>query len=310
MIKVSELFGPAHQGEGYWLGQPSIFLRTFGCNFRCKSFGLPKGEQTTEVGEIIKNIDNYEKFDDLPLVRTGCDSYAAIYTEFKHLSPMKTEEDLVNEMRALLPDGKFHTENGKEFHLVITGGEPLLGWQRAYPKLLDLLPELTNLTFETNGTQPLSKALVDYFNDRNKTHEIWAWEEGELEDDGLGGYREIYTTPEPPRPITVTFSVSPKLSASGELWSQAIRPEVIRSFEQVKARIMYLKFVVAGEEHIPEVEQAVKELGVEQVFLMPVGGCYEEYIHYQEIVYDLCLKYGYRMSPRYHVNVKGNAWGV
>ena len=37
----------------------------------------------------------------------------------------------------------------------------MLGWQRSFPALLDLLPDLTNLTFETNGTQPLSKKLVD-----------------------------------------------------------------------------------------------------------------------------------------------------
>ena len=309
MIKVSEKFFSA-QGEGHWIGQPSVFLRTFGCNFRCKSFGLPKGQQTTEVNEIIKNIDSYEKFDDLPLVRTGCDSYPAIYTEFKHLSPLMSEEDLAKDIRALIPDGRFHPAPGKEIHLVITGGEPLLGWQRSYPALLDLFPDLTNVTFETNGTQPLSKSLVDYFNQRNKAHDAWASDEHHIEDDGNGGYQQVYDSPEPPKPITVTFSVSPKLSASGELWSQAIRPEVIRSFEQVLDRIIYLKFVVAGEEHIPEVEQAIQELGIDNVFLMPVGGCYEEYIHYQEIVYDLCLKYGYRMSPRYHVNVKGNQWGV
>ena len=305
MIKVSELF-ISHQGEGHWLGQPSIFLRTFGCNFRCKSFGLPAGEQTTEVDQIVSDLDKYEKFEDLPLVRTGCDSYAAIYTEFKHLSPLLSEEDLASNMRKLLPNGNFQVGKGREVHLVITGGEPLLGWQRSFPALLDLLPDLTNLTFETNGTQPLSKKLVDYFNQRRKIHAEWerSWE---ISDNNI---LELLETPEPPKPITVTFSVSPKLSASGEPWDQAIRPEVIKSFRQVNEHILYLKFVVAGEEHIPEVERAVRELDVDDVFLMPVGGCFEEYVQYQEIVYDMCLKHGYRMSPRYHVNVKGNQWGV
>lgn len=35
-IKVSEIFGPTLQGEGVLIGQPSIFVRTGGCDYRCK----------------------------------------------------------------------------------------------------------------------------------------------------------------------------------------------------------------------------------------------------------------------------------
>ena len=41
-IKVSELFYSI-QGEGRYMGVPSVFLRTFGCNFSCSGFGMPKG---------------------------------------------------------------------------------------------------------------------------------------------------------------------------------------------------------------------------------------------------------------------------
>ena len=62
-IKVSELFYSI-QGEGRYMGVPSVFLRTFGCNFKCPSFGLHHGEKTTEVITIIKNLDNplYTKY--------------------------------------------------------------------------------------------------------------------------------------------------------------------------------------------------------------------------------------------------------
>lgn len=35
MIRVSEIFGPTLQGEGALIGQPTVFVRTGGCDYRC-----------------------------------------------------------------------------------------------------------------------------------------------------------------------------------------------------------------------------------------------------------------------------------
>lgn len=35
MIRVSEIFGPTIQGEGVLIGQPTVFVRTGGCDYRC-----------------------------------------------------------------------------------------------------------------------------------------------------------------------------------------------------------------------------------------------------------------------------------
>lgn len=35
VIRVSEIFGPTIQGEGTLIGQPTVFVRTGGCDFRC-----------------------------------------------------------------------------------------------------------------------------------------------------------------------------------------------------------------------------------------------------------------------------------
>ena len=96
-LRYSEAFYSV-QGEGRFVGVPSVFLRTFGCNFRCLNFGLDRSEPMRDEKQkngIIRNqevqdlIDNNvhkdtKEFNDLPIIHTGCDTYASIYPEFKH----------------------------------------------------------------------------------------------------------------------------------------------------------------------------------------------------------------------------------
>lgn len=286
-IKISELFYSL-QGEGRFVGVPSVFLRTFGCNFTCSGFGMPAGQLSTEadvVGSTHKAIP-FTTFEGLPLVTTGCDSYASWHSDFKDLSPMLTVDAIVDRMLELTPNGRWEQDNGNDVHLVITGGEPLLGWQRAYADLLDHpgMSDLKNITFETNGTQQLSKDFRAYL-------ERWV---------DLGpGEREV------------TFSVSAKLSASGEKWEEAICPEVVASYQSVGRT--YLKFVVETKEHIDEAIRAVAAFreggfcGV--VHLMPQGGIVRPYNENKMFVADICVEQGFNYSPRLHVDLWGNGWG-
>ena len=75
-IKISELFYSI-QGEGRYMGVPSVFLRTFGCNFKCAGFGMPKGQLSTERETIAIKAETFKDYKSLPLVSTGCDSYAS-----------------------------------------------------------------------------------------------------------------------------------------------------------------------------------------------------------------------------------------
>lgn len=282
-LKVSEIFYSA-QGEGRFVGIPSVFLRTFGCNFTCGGFGLPKGEKSVERDAV--QVDLYKNYNDLPLVNTGCDSYASWDVRFKHLSPMLETDAVVDAMLALTPNHKWVQNNGNDVHLVITGGEPLLGWQRAYPDLLDNpnMQDLKNLTFETNGTQELSDTLINFLNN-------WV-------DDNYK--REI------------TFSVSPKLSASGEAWEDAINPEIIRVYEDVG--YTYLKFVVEKPSDFDEVDRAVTAYRgayfTGPVYVMPVGGVVSVYDGNKFNIADEAMKRGYYYSPRLHIDLFGNAWGT
>ena len=74
-IKVSELFYSL-QGEGQYVGVPSIFLRTSGCNFTCGGFGMPRGQLSTERDKVAEKLEGnplaFKDYKELPLVSTGC----------------------------------------------------------------------------------------------------------------------------------------------------------------------------------------------------------------------------------------------
>ena len=284
-LKIAELFYSI-QGEGRFMGVPSVFLRTFGCNFKCAGFGMPRGELSTEADAV--DPSKYSKYEELPLVSTGCDSYASWHPAFKDLSPMLTTDAIADRIMEILPFNEWREE-----HLVITGGEPLLGWQRAYPALLDhpKMQNLRELTFETNGTQPLSEEFADY---------LQHWRLAELPD---GSLRD---------PYAVTFSVSAKLSCSGEERSEAIKPEVVCAYEDVG--YTYLKFVVATEE---DAEEAIETADIYRengftgpVYLMPVGGVESVYTLNNRRVAELAMKNGLRYSDRLQVPLFKNEWGT
>ena len=283
-IKVSEVFYSL-QGEGRFVGVPSVFLRTYGCNFTCAGFGCKPGEKSTGADEVAKSVELYKTFNDLPLVETGCDSYASWHPAYKHLSPTQTTEELVERMLALTPNNQWTQANGNDVHLVITGGEPLLGWQRAYEELLShpRMADLKNITFETNGTQELHAGFREY---------LQRWESEQP-------YREV------------TFSVSAKLSASGEKWDDAICPDIVCDYQNYGHT--YLKFVVETDDHIEDARRATKEYRAAgfkgQIYLMPQGGVVKPYEANKVRIADICCAEGWNYSPRLHVDLWGNGWG-
>lgn len=116
------------QGEGRYIGVPSLFFRFGGCNMRCEGFGC---KEETPKGEII----------------TGCDTVYAVDRSFSLLwTPVKSTDELVAVMQSYdLPENA---------DVVFTGGEPLV--YANDPILIEFLEYLHarshRVTFETNAT--------------------------------------------------------------------------------------------------------------------------------------------------------------
>jgi 7-carboxy-7-deazaguanine synthase len=267
------------------MGVPSVFLRTFGCNFRCSGFGMPRGELSTEVEDIAQVVHLYNDYKQLPLVSTGCDSYASWDPRFKDLSPLLTTDAIVERIMEILPYGEWRDE-----HLVITGGEPLLGWQKQYPDLLKhpKMKGLKEITFETNGTMKLTTEFKQY---------LHTWK---CHSDDIDFWRDV------------TFSVSAKLPCSGEPWEDAIKPERVCEYEEYGTA--YLKFVIATEEDFKDAERAIVEYRnagfMGGVYLMPVGGVESVYAMNNRNVALLAMKHGLRYSDRLQVPLFKNEWGT
>ena len=295
-LRYSEAFYSV-QGEGKFVGVPSVFLRTFGCNFRCMNFGTGETKDRWTLHKEGKKYNDEVKalidagvhkttkeFNDLPIIHTGCDTYASIYPEFKDFNMLKEVDEVVEHLLSLTPNGKWTQDNGQDIHLIMTGGEPLLAWQKLYIDLFEhpKMQDLKNVTFETNTTQRLHDDFYKYLSNQDR--------------------------------FTVTWSCSPKLSVSGEPWDTAILPDVAHQYSTVDGSDIYLKFVVANRNDIEEAERAVeayRDAGVQcPVYCMPLGGRSEEYNLNVKEVAEVCMEKGWRFTPRLHISLFGNAWGT
>jgi len=117
------------QGEGKYVGTPSLFFRFGGCNMRCEGFGC---SEKAEDGTMVM----------------GCDTVYAVNKEhFSHSwVPISKVEELLNILNL------YELPNAVD--IVLTGGEPLIYANDAI--FIAFLERLTarghQITFETNGS--------------------------------------------------------------------------------------------------------------------------------------------------------------
>ena len=162
-------------------------------------------------------------------------------------------------------------------HVVLTGGEPMI-----HPGIVELSQRLRDakqhITVETAGTvfEPVQCDLM---------------------------------------------SISPKLSNStprtidGGRWAEQhdrlrLQPEVLRT---LLARYPYqLKFVVAAQGDLHEIEDLVRETGADRrcVLLMPEGRTGDVLTERSRWLAEVCKDRGFRLAPRLHIYLWGDRRGV
>lgn len=284
--RYSEIFRSI-QGEGFYSGTPTIWLRSWGCNFSCLGFGAPEGVDPRTVKEedlpfTQIDISNITKMEDLPVFDRGCDSSYSWSKRFAHLAHKDTAEDICKKLTSLLPGKVF-----ENYHLAFTGGEPMMS-QSAIVDIIKTFRLQWNpamhVTIETNGTQMPR----DEFNSVFINSGMF---QGEL-----------------------FWSCSPKLRASGEAWEDAINPDVLRQYNLISTKGQ-LKYVVDGTDdcwdEVAEATELYRKVGISwPVWIMPVGATVEEQQNIQEKICEQSLDRGYNFSARIHCFIYGNRIGT
>lgn len=307
-FKYSEIFS-SFQGEGFYTGRSTAWIRFFLCNLQCDGFGQkdPTDPSTYIIPYKDFDVSSVKKIEDLPVWEYGCDSSYTWAKKYRHLAHDDTAVEICGRIQEALahesnPAGLFlHPATLQETHMAFTGGEPMLN-QEAMIAIMNTFSQRDNsplnVTVETNGTKKIKdpmKEMIDMFQTSS-------------EFDGL--------VPDERGPTEWFWSCSPKLwSTAGEKPKKAICPEVVGGYANSSNRGQ-LKYVVNGTpESWKEVEEhtkAFRKEGVDwDVYIMPVGATKEEQEQPQiaEIAVE-AMKRGYHVSGRLHCYVFGNKIGT
>lgn len=240
-LPISEVFSSI-QGEGKTMGKPSVFLRLGGCNLMC-------GGQGTQFDNELHNGAKWR-----------CDSIEVW---------MKAIAKPLNEI--FTPQMIRNLTNG--FHLIITGGEPLMQ-QENILALLEYLKEEENLTpfveIESNGTIMPNERLFKRVNQ---------------------------------------FNVSPKLSNSGNERSARLNESVLKKLSSHENT--QFKYVIAEKEDWSEVLQDFIPIhGSRQVCLMPAGETQDQLNKTREMVSQICIAEAISYTDRLHIVLWNKKTGV
>lgn len=296
-FRYSEIFGKTIQGEGHYTGVPTVWFRSWGCNFNCNGFGQknPEDESTWDLDYLKIDPTKYNKMEDLPVFNTGCDSSYSWAKMFSNLAHIDTAENIAKKIESYMisehnPEGKFlHPKSKQWTHMAFTGGEPMMA-QTAITEIMKVFIEKNNIpkyiTIETNGTQKPRENFIDL----------------------IRKYKSLLDFD-----TELFWSISPKLYLSGERWNDAIKPDVVKEYYAL-SKSGQLKYVVDGSEkawrQVEEATELYRKEGIDfPVWIMPVGANKEGQEKIQAKVAEEAIERGYFVSARVHVFLFGNVIG-
>ena len=188
-ITYSETFYSI-QGEGYFTGVPSTWVRFFLCNLQCSGFGQDDPTDVDNWELPYKDFDasSINDVTELPVWEKGCDSSYSWAKKFRHLQKHESPEEIIEKLRQHMvnehnPEGLYkHPKSGEQAHMVFTGGEPLMrNAQRAAVAIMQAYRSVEYskrpswITFETNGTQKLSPEFMNFFSNRGSFQSKLFW---------------------------------------------------------------------------------------------------------------------------------------
>lgn len=203
---------------------------------------------------------------------TGCDSIHAVFAKhFKHTwSYYDDYMQLVKDIQKCFPDMD-KNDNAEPIDIIFTGGEPTL-----------------------HHKDDVMIKTIEYFFSRG--HKIWFETNGtvSIDFDKFPIYKNV------------NFSMSVKMSSSGEPISKRWKPEVVNEYLK-NTKESYFKFVLSSKSLQEEADEVfeflnqVPTFGV--VYCMPLGETRKQLEENAYDVYEFCAKNGFRYSDRLHIRI-------
>ena len=304
----SEIF-KSIQGEGHYTGVPTVWLRMFGCNLECNGFGQ---DDPTNPDSYVLPYQNFDLIDiknveDLPVWKYGCDSSYSWSKKFSKIQKRGNPDEVGKLLYDLMNDHRTH--------IAFTGGEPMMkAAQKNIVKIFSEMKKLfeaenewgyygkkynnniTNVTFETNGTRPIEPVMEDLIRGTSLGQDRTEW----------------------------FFSVSPKLwHTAGE--KDRICPDIVKGYQDACGHfdgyqgnvepMGQLKFVCNGsDDSWNEIEESIvkfRDAGVRYpIWIMPVGATEESQDELAKEITIETMNRGYNVAARVHCYIFGNQIGT
>jgi 7-carboxy-7-deazaguanine synthase len=278
-VRVSEIFYSL-EGEGPYSGQPTLFIRLYGCNFTCSGFSNAEHKPLVYKKEELTNKFQYEQ---------GCDSAYSWHPAFKDSTKWYTIDELTTTVLAMVYNLP------RKPILCFTGGEPML-YQTAVAEFLkngEIFSSFDHILIETNGTQLPSIDLIAVLN-----HYRVSWSNSPKLSSSGEKWEEA-----------IIPEVYAKQRGSNTGYLKFVSDGSDESFKEIEKAIDEINTYLSHPTVVDK-EYWVESYSLQHIWIMPMGSTKQQQEQIQRKVAEECLKRGYNFCARIHVWVFDNEVGT